>query len=215
MRKIRKHVVINILFAVVLLSGQTSCSDDDTSGSYPSMKTELAEAFTGSDKTVKSIQFDDGRSYNLSQSISSSTADTLLRCICSYTYNEDTHHLTVYSLGVVTSNYPTVSDSISTGQPGNYKLISSWCSSRYINAYISYQTTDQGKHSFYFVEDSLKAYPDGSRTAYVSFFHEQPPKDPESYTKKIYVSLPTYYYQSKADTVHLSIGGKVVTALLF
>ena len=213
MRCIKKHVLINILFTVLFLSGLPSCSDDDSSGSYPSMKTELVEAYTGSDKNVKSIQFDDGRSYDLSQSISSSTADTLMRCVCSYTYKEDTHHLTVYSLGVVCSNYPTVSDSIPAGQAGNYKLISSWCSSRYINAYISYQTTDQGTHRFYFIEDSLKTYPDGSRTSFVSLFHEQPPKDPESYTKKIYVSLPTYYYQNKADTVHLCIGGKIVTAL--
>ena len=209
---IRKAALISILFVLMFSSGLISCSDDDSSSSYPSMKTELVEAFTGSDKAVKSIQFDDGRSYKLSQAISSSTADTLLRCICSYTYDEDTHQLTVYSLGVVTSNNPTAADSKTASVSGNYKLISSWCSSRYINAYISYQTTNQRTHRFYFVEDSLKTNTDGSRTSFVSLFHEQPQEDPESYTQKIYVSLPTYYYQDKADTVHLFIGGKVLTA---
>lgn len=199
--------------AVILSLVLFSCSDDDDGDSYPSVQTELVEAITGDDKNVKEILLDNGTKYAVSQSISATSSDTVYRCVCTYGYDAKTEKLSVYTLKVIPSSYPIQTDSLPSNQSGPYKLISNWVSNRYINTYLSYQTTSQGDHRFLFVEDSISHHPDGSRCAYVRLYHETPLNDPGSYSQKQYVSFPTYYYQGKTDTIHLEIGGKTLIAL--
>lgn len=190
-----------------------SCSDDEDTGSYPSVRTELLEAVTGSDKNVMELRLDDGTIYHVTQSISTNTADTIYRCVCSYAYDEKKEKLSVYTLYGIPSSPPILADSVPTDQPADYKLISSWITERYVNAYLSYQTTSQGAHRFYFIEDSISKRPGRKQAAYVRLYHERPPDDPGSYSQKQYVSFPSYYYHGRIDTVHVEIGGKTITAL--
>lgn len=204
----------SIYIAIALLSTVSfGCSDDEDAGSYPPVRTELVEALTGGDKNVTEVRLDDGTVYPVSQSISTNTADTAYRCVCSYTYDEEKRKLSVYTLSGIPSSRPIVTDSLPPEQSGEYKLISSWITERYINAYLSYQTTSQGTHRFYFVEDSISKTSDGKQVAHVRLYHENPPDDPGSYSQKQYISLPSYFYHGKVDTVRLEIGGKTITAL--
>lgn len=195
------------------MPGLFSCSDEEDGESYPSVRTELVEALTGSDKNVSEIRLDDGTRYRVSQSISAGTADTVYRCVCTFNYSTDTEKLSVYTLKAIPSSYPAAPSTLPSDPSAPYKMISSWVSGRYINAYLSYETTSQGDHRFLFVEDSIREHADGKRSAHVRLYHERPANDPGSYSQKQYVSFPTYYYQGKTDTVHLEIGGKTLTAL--
>jgi len=183
------------------------CSDDDET-IYPSLRTELADVKTGSDKTVTTLTFDDGRIYHADRQIKSSSADTTLRCLCSYSIDDDNsaESFKVYSITIVPSSYPKPLSYFKGKRNSPVKLLSLWESARYINAYISYKTTDKGKHSFSFCEDKIELNEDGRLTAFVSLFHERPSDDAESYTKRLYVSLPKYYYNDKAEFVVLRVG---------
>ena len=59
----------------------------------------------------------------------------------------------------------------------------------------------------------MKHYEDGRTATFVTLLHKRPANDSESYTKRIYVSLPLYYYQGKTDTVHLNISGTDISAI--
>ncbi len=206
----RRLLVLNILAVITLVL--FSCSDDEGDKKYPDLHTELVEAYTDAAKKVSSIRLDNGTTYGLSRSISTTTADTTLRCVCSYVVDEDNSHVTPYTIGVVTSNYPIPASRLEGQTSAAFKVISSWVTDRYINAMISYKTTGKGSHQFGFVEDSLTTHADGTKTAYVSLFHLQPANDMESYTQKIYVSLPTWLYKEKADTVRLTLEDKEIVS---
>ncbi len=194
--------LLTYLLLPILLS---CCSEDDNT--YPSLHTELAEVYTGSDKNVKNIVFDDGRSYDADRVISSSVADTLLRCVCSYSIDDsyNPESFKTYSLSTIPSSFPTAYDSFKSHSSVPVKVLGLWETKRYINAYISYKTTDKGKHTFSFSEDSIVSSIDGVKTAFVSLHHENPNNDPESYTQHIYISFPKYYYEGKTDKVELTI----------
>ena len=197
---------------LLILTTAASCSDDE-GGHYPSLQTELVEAFTDANKNVKEIRLDNGVTFQVTQTISTNTADTLLRCVCSYAYDENAKKLDVYTISHIASALPITADTIDRSQSADYKLISSWATKRYINAYLSFQTTSQGTHRFLFLQDSIKTWDDGKKSVFVSLYHDRPAHDPESYTQKVYVSLPAYHYHAMADSVHLLIGGNTVTTM--
>lgn len=204
---IRKPLII--ISACLFLTTLIACEDDDNDGrKYPDLQTDLVEAFTDAAKKVSRIRLDDGTTYGLSRSISATTADTLLRCVCSYVIDDDNTHVTPYTMGVVVSNDPIPASRLGDKESAPLKVVSSWVSDRYINAHISYMTTGKGTHQFAFVEDSMSTHADGTKTAHISLFHLRPDGDMESYTQKIYVSLPVWLYNEKADTVCLTLEGK-------
>lgn len=208
--KSEKYIYIVVVLMTLSFFG---CSDDEDGGDFPSVRTELVEAMTGNDKNVKEIRLDNGKTYNVSQSIGTNTADTIYRCVCSYVYDSLSRKLSVYSLTVVPSSYPIDSKKLPPEQSGPFKLFSTWITNRYINAYLSYQTTSKNPHRFLFVEDSITVHSNGTRCANVRLFHEVPADDPSSYSQKQYVSFPSYYYHGKTDTIHLEIDDKTIIAL--
>ncbi len=192
------------LLSIAGIMSVYSCADDDDEGAtYPSLHTELAEVYTGSDKNVKTIVFDDGTTYSVSQVISSTTADTVFRCLCSYNIddNNSAESFKIYQIGSVPSSFPKSYDSFKSHESAPHKVISQWETDRYINAYISYKTTDNGEHHFSFCEDGITTDSEGHTTAHVSMIHTQPENDYESYSKRIYVSFPKYFYEGKTDKV--------------
>ena len=197
-----RYLFTYILTAFVLLG----CSKDDDY-SYPSLHTDLAEVFTGSDKTVTSIMLDDGSEYKADRTIKSGIADTIYRCLCSYTLDEDksAESFHIYNITAVLSSYPKPYTNYKDQENTPVKLFSMWESSRYINAHIGYKTTDKGTHIFSFCEEKIETDEDGTKTAYVILYHKRPSNDPESYTKHTYISFPKYYYEGKADMVVLTI----------
>ena len=102
------------------------------------------------------------------------------------------------------SSFPKPYDSFESHESAPVKVISRWETERYINAYISYKTTDKGDHHFSFCEESITTDSKGLTTAHVSMIHKRPDNDDESYTKRLYVSFPKYYYDGKTDKVELN-----------
>lgn len=196
----------NLLAYIMMGLFLSGCSDNDNTV-YPSMHTELADVCIGTDQNVRTLTFDDGSTYHADRVIKSSVADTTLRCICSYSIDDDrsSESFKVYSVSLVPSSYPKPSAQFEGRTNSPVTVLSRWESPRYINAYISYKTTDKGKHSFSFCEDKIEKDDNGTTTAYVSLFHERPDDDPESYTKRLYISFPKYYYEEKAERVELRI----------
>ncbi len=193
----------------------TGCAedDDDEDFQYPDMMTELAEAFTNSSGNVSRILFDSGTEYTPAHNISTNVKDTLFRCVCSYVYDKGSKKINVYNIEGILSAIPRPTDPADEHPTDEVKLLSHWRSQRYLNAYISYKTTDKDKHGFGFSEDEVKHYEDGHTATFVTLLHKRPANDSESYTKRIYVSLPLYYYQGKTDTVHLNISGTDISAI--
>lgn len=204
--------ILPILLLTTLLSAASlsSCSDDDNGSRYPSVRTELVEASTNSSKDVVSILLDDGTRYGVSRAISSSTADTVFRCVCTFDDKEGQSEPDIYSIYSIPSGLPLKSSQVEQHKDADYDVISTWITPRYINAFISFKTTGNGQHKIYFIEDSLNENSDGTHTAHVSLVHERPEDDPESYTERTYVSLPLWHYESTADTVKLSLSGTVI-----
>ena len=154
-----------------------------------------------------------GTEYTPAHNISTNVKDTLFRCVCSYVYDKGSKKINVYNIEGILSAIPRPTDPADEHPTDEVKLLSHWRSQRYLNAYISYKTTDKDKHGFGFSEDEVKHYEDGRTATFVTLLHKRPANDSESYTKRIYVSLPLYYYQGKTDTVHLNISGTDISAI--
>ncbi len=194
---------LTYLFVSVVVMG---CSDDDDYR-FPPMHTELAEVRIDGAKNVSEVVLDDGRIYSADRKISSNVADTTLRCLCSYSIDDSgsQESFKIYSISTVVSSLPRPYSSYQNHDSDPVDLLSQWESARYINAFIGYKTTDNGNHLFSFCEDSIVPAADGKLTAYVSLHHSRPSADAESYTKRIYVSFPKYYYEGKTEKVVLTI----------
>lgn len=176
--------------SLILLLGVmmvVSCSDDKD---YPSLITDFVVARTNASGTVSSVSLDGGGRYDVSaQAIASSSKDTLLRCIASYTLEGDKMQL--YNIAHVFSSRPrpaediqTVVDSalhLDTLPRDPLKVVSLWRGGGYINIHLGLMTTGSDKHSYAFSEDS---------TGHYSLVHHRPADDAESYTRQVYMSMP-------------------------
>lgn len=199
-----ERLKIVLLLAICVLC--YACSDDDDNNDYPSVITALLDVQTDADKIVTSITTDDGQTYTLpGQSISTNYADTVLRCLGVYEADTLLHTAKVYSLQGVISFTPRSYEDLSKLPREEVKIISSWRSERYLNMQISYLTTGKGSHAFGFSEDSIVVAAPGVTTAYISLVHKRPEGDALSYSQKGFISLPTFLYVDKADSLVFSV----------
>ena len=184
MRKLFSSIVG--AFCLCLVVG---CSDDDGSD-YPSLITDLVVAETNASKKVAKVTLDNGHSFDVeAQGISTEVADTTFRCVASYTLTGG--KMEVRNIAQVFSVLPVPGDSLLTAKDGTRKfdtlprdpmnVVSMWKSGGYINMLLGLMTTGKGTHGFAFSEDSVGHY---------SLVHLRPTEDAESYTEKVYMSMP-------------------------
>lgn len=167
-----------------------SCNSDDDY-QVPSYFIDLVEANTNHDTLVTVIKMDNGKTYDVHQSIVAAAPDTTYRCLC--TYALDSNQITLYRLEHVYSSYPRKADGFKSHPTDPVKFISSWKSGGYLNLQIGVMTTDAEQHPFGFCEDSITdrgMY----KTVYFTLLHQRPNRDNESYTKTMFLSIPLSNY---------------------
>lgn len=165
------------------------CVNDDNEP-YPSLKTDVVIAETNASGILSKIKFDNGNSYDIaSQKISFNVADTLIRCVASYTLNENS--LKIYSIANIYSNPPVpLAKFLEEGKYTEETLprdpvnvVSMWKSGGYINMQLGVLTSGYASysHAYAFCEDAEGEY---------SLLHLRPSTDTESYTEIVFLSMP-------------------------
>lgn len=185
-----------------------SCYSDDEGydTSYPSAISELVEVNIGSDSLAVSFTNDAGATYAISQSIKAEVPDTAFRCYCTYAVSKDKQQSAeIFELSSILSSLPQRAEQMDSIAHDPVHITSSWCSPRYLNMYFSFKTTGKGAHRFGFCEDSIAVAANGQRVAFISLLHKRPTEDPESFSQPLYLSLPTYAYADRADSIVLSV----------
>lgn len=161
------------------------CCSDDKSEDIPPVLTDFLVANTNENGIISTVTLDDGALYDVQrQNIATNLKDTLFRCLASYTLAERT--LSLYSINLVVSAQPCPpedfweeTDEALPRDPMN--VISMWKSGGYINMQLGLLTTGLNGHQYGFCEDSVGHY---------SLVHLRPEGDRESYTQKVYLSMP-------------------------
>lgn len=195
----------NCMFArilVLLLSASVflSCSEEEA---YPSVVTEFVDALTDGNGMVAVIRTDDGGIYPITSQIKTGSPDSLYRCLCIYELGTDGEAY-VYSMKHVFSAEPENSSVLVSHPQDPVKITSVWRKGDYINMNIGVLTTNAGRHGFAFCEDSVRVDISGCTSVYLSLLHLRPENDAESYTEKVYMSMPVRRY-AYADTIVFSI----------
>ena len=195
-----------------------SCSDDDTY--YPSLTKDMAMVTSDTQGRLTTVTTDNGSTYNISpQGAHINAADTTIRCLATYTLQEN--EMTLYAISPIFCQKAYRPEEItaikdSTEAPGTehlprdpVKVISIWQSPSFINLHLGVKTTDNGTSQYAFCNDSASHY---------SLVHRRPPKDNESYTKHVYLSMPVptgtdsltfsvYTYKGWIDRTFKWLGG--------
>ncbi|MBQ0022063.1 MAG: hypothetical protein KBT29_02370 [Prevotellaceae bacterium] len=186
MRKVL-HFYILPLLAILFSIALVSCGDDEGEA-VPSYITDFLLAETGSNGNVKRVVLDDGTEYAItSQQIAADKADSAYRCIATYTKSD--RNIKLYSLESVFSALPQDADSFCISRDSlprdAVKMLSIWKGRGYINMLLGVMTTGNKNHKYAFSIDSIK-----DNTEHVSLVHQRPKEDAESYTDKVYMSMP-------------------------
>lgn len=199
------HTAAMLLTLLLALLLPSCSSEDDTSDTFPSAITELVEANTNHAGIVTAIVTDRGETFTpQGKEITAGTPDTTYRCVCMYE-KKGGNNIEVFVLEAALSMLPKSHDDYKTHPKAPVDILSQWRSSRYINLLVRFLTTGAGTHAFGFCEDKTETATDGTTTVYVSLLHQQPKGDEESYSEKIYVSLPIYQYANTYDYVVFTI----------
>lgn len=167
-----------------------SACGDDVEEVLPSYITDFVVAETDADGVVSAVKFDDGTNYKMTnQRVQAQAADSAYRCIATYEKCEDDYLF--YNLSPVLSPIPVCADSIHIKNDKNelphdpVKVTSVWKGRDYVNMQLGVLTTGNGKHKYAFCIDSIS-----NGTEYVSLVHLRAKEDAESYTSKLYASMP-------------------------
>ncbi len=193
--------LLPIIFTLLFV---TACSDDD-GDDFPSLTYEFVEALAGEDSCLTHIITDYGTSFGLTQRIKADVADSTLRCIAGYSISADSSTATLYSIQHIYSQPPVPAETLEESSLSPVKLQSWWRGGKYINIIIGILTTGHGTHEYAFSENSITVNADGTKTANISLTHQRPADDAESYTEKVYLSIPVEAYKNQCSSISLSI----------
>lgn len=181
MRRLWGSIVLCVACAL------TACSDKDGED-YPPLLTDMVVAESNGEAVLSRVTLDNGTTYDVAaQGVDAGVADTLFRCMASYTLEAGSLHL--YGVKAVFSEPPLTAEEIAersgleaTALPRDpVKLVSVWRAGGYVNLQIGVMTTGVGKHAFAFCAEGDGEY---------SLLHLRPANDAESYTETVYLSMP-------------------------
>lgn len=184
MRKLLVHSL-----SLLLLMALGSCDDKD-SDDYPPLITDMVVASMDASGVMATVSLDNGESYDVrAQGLATDVKDTVVRCLASYTLDEG--RMEVYGVSRVFSARPYKAAEVLQDAEGHpvldslprdpVKVVSLWKSGGYVNMQLGLLTTGNGTHSYAFIEDSVGHY---------SLAHLRPAGDAESYTQRLYLSMP-------------------------
>lgn len=201
------HYLWIFVFVGLLLVSMVSCSDEDDVA-YPPLVSEFVTVLTDASGTPSRLRTDDGSVHtivNASEVVAEGlTPDSLYRAISRYERTGEGVQL--YALQPVISTYAVPAKNL-LQEIGNdpVGMQSVWVSGGYLNVILQVKMQN-GKHSYYFVEDSL-VQTDGGRKLCLSLSHDAG-DDVLAYTQNVYLSVPLSPYKEclvRGDRVELSI----------
>lgn len=186
--------LLNSLLVAVLLTVAYACKED--AKDYPPVLTDFADVAIGTGGVLMSFATDDGTLRDVSQQgISANIEDTVVRGVVTYTI--DGAATTLYGLQPVFAEDALPLDSFKNVAYDPVSISSLWKTPRYVNMILGIKTSGVEKsHAFAFCQDSI---------GHVSLLHARSDRDNESYTERVYMSLPIYNNMYARDSLTLRI----------
>lgn len=199
-------VILVISFFSLLTSSCTADSYDKGEGDYSLMRAEFVEAHANSNKMVDYCITDESEHLTLTEPVEISgiqTADSIYRALLYY--NKVEGGAEVLSIGLVNTLFPRRIKEMKT-DPVRFESMWMSTSRRYLNMGLYIKTGNSSKkdahHTIGLNLDTLMRNDDGTRTAHLTFYHDQGGM-PEYYSQRAYLSIPTDSID--ADSVYLRI----------
>lgn len=180
-------------------------------GEYSLMQTDLGELTVDGQRQGTSFVTDDGDSYALNAPYTAKwieTPDTTYRTLIYYNKVKDSQAELV-AIGMIPTLKPLEHWKFKELPQDPLDIESAWLSKsgKYLNMGLLLKTgridDEEAAHTIGLAQDTLITHPDGHRTAYYRFLHDQN-GSPEYYTNRRYVSilLPT---EQRPDTIRLHV----------
>ena len=199
-------VILITSYLSLLTSSCTVDSYDKGEGDYSLMRAELVEAHANSNKLFDYCVTDESEHLTFTEPVEISgiqTADSLYRALLYY--NMVKEGAEVLSIGFVNTLFPRRIKEMKT-DPVRFESMWMSTSRRYLNMGLYIKTGNSSKkdahHTIGINLDTLVQHDDGTRTAHLSFYHDQGGM-PEYYSQRAYLSIPTDSID--ADSVYLRI----------
>lgn len=178
-----------------------SCEKEDED-EYPSVRTELACAYTGDDGSVYKIVLDDGTTYPVSLPNTKYLSNIALRC--KVVFSDEIDKIDIYSLKLVRVGQVYSSSAFVTKPMDPLKFISAWRSGDFLNFNVGLMTSSNNdEHEMAFSCDSIR-YSGNSQIACMSLLHVRPTYDREAYTEQTFLSMYLGGFQDY-DSIQVNI----------
>lgn len=164
---------LTILAALTLCM---ACGDEQET--YPSILTEMADAYVDAEGILYKIETDRGQSYTLTNPQQGFKPESIYRTLSGFVPQTD-GSATLYQMKGV----HILRDSTAIGRKDPTGILSAWRAGRYINLHLQ-PKTQGGTHYWGFTVDSV-----AQGKTWIGLHHKQN-SDPLSYTQDLYASIP-------------------------
>lgn len=164
---------LTILAALTLCM---ACGDEQET--YPSILTEMADAYVDAEGILYKIETDRGQSYTLTNPQQGFKPESIYRTLSGFVPQTD-GSATLYQMKGV----HILRDSTAIGHKDPTGILSAWRAGRYINLHLQ-PKTQGGTHYWGFTVDSV-----AQGKTWIGLHHRQN-NDPLSYSQDVYASIP-------------------------
>ena len=194
--------ILSLICVVVI----ASCSDDDTDY-VPSYRTDLLCLLTNGDSLATDLLLDDGRRFSLSQRVYTALPNSMLRCLCRYTINDDSAGAHIYDITKVSCYTPAPADSFEVHPQEPVNVVSLWKSGGFINLCLSPLVISKTSVLYDFSIDSVTQSADSKTIMHTSFLFQRKKESVEAYSTKLYHSIPLHSsaYPCTFDSMYIYV----------
>lgn len=204
-----RHLFPMFISLLCLTAGFASCTDEDDGYTYPPLLSEFADVCTDEAGLFTYLLADNGERFCIVNSTElkadSVTPDTIYRTISRYERVEG--GIKLYSMQAISASPAVKSEAFADGVKADpVEMQSIWRGGSYLNMILLVKSQNK-RHAFHFVEDTLTTSPTGTRILRLRLSHDAG-DDLQAYTQKAYLSLPLSPYSSllvPGDSILLSI----------
>lgn len=190
-------VALVIVFIIIICALMVvGCDGNDDDDAMPCLTAIFAEALTDHDGRIRTLRDDYGRLLNITNldttAVGRNTPDSLYRVKAWIVPDSDAGHVKVAQLEWLFSYIPQSSrDTQVKHDP--VESVSAAITPRYINIRLTIRGNRMQDHRFRFIEESILAAPDGTKTLTISLHHDSN-GDAPNYAEAAVFSCPIYPY---------------------
>lgn len=195
----RVHILLSAFICLLLLG---ACKKEEEYV-YPNVISTFIDVATDANGTVQNLVTDKGEILQVlnREGLDGLTPDSIYRSVSIYEPKEMNAQgeaaALLYSCQIIISVKPATVDKLPDGiaktDPLNIQSV--WKSGNYINLILLPMAKDKS-HIFHFIEEGITDNDDGSRTLYLTLYHDQN-GDYEAFTRKSYLSVPLWAYEGR------------------